>query len=95
MEQESRDEDGRAGTSERFKVKSGRKRTVLLPVPRALISNLFFVEIKLIILFKPNQPNDIFDLDLADLDDLGLDSDDEIQEIKKSKERFQFQSIID
>ena len=33
LEQESRDEDGRAGTSERLKVKSGRKRTVLLREP--------------------------------------------------------------
>ena len=40
------------------------------------------------ILFKPNQPNEYLDLDLADLDDLGLNSDDEIQEIKKSKEGF-------
>ena len=47
------------------------------------------------ILFKPNQPNELFDLDLADLDDLGLNNDDEIQEIKKSKEGFQCQPIID
>ena len=47
------------------------------------------------ILFKPNQPNELFDLDLADLDDLGLNNDDEIQEIKKSKERFQCQPITD
>ena len=39
--------------------------------------------------FKHNQPNENFDLNLADLDDLGLDSDEEIKEVK-TQEIFRF-----
>ena len=42
--------------------------------------------------FKHNQPNENFDLNLADLDDLGLDSDEEIKEVK-TQEIFRFSTF--
>ena len=44
---------------------------------------------------KPSHSKENFDINLADLDDLGLNNDDEKQEIKIPKERFYCQRITD
>jgi len=44
---------------------------------------------------KPSHSKENFDLNLADLDDLGLNNEDEKQEIKIPKEGFHCQKIKD